>query len=97
MSFSVDRESTPTAEYGESDGFAWFGVTGGEGTVAVSAGAVPVLRVYGTSGFAEEPLNTLVVTKPSDSDASYMLIGVRVPEGVEVGIRDRWIIYWEED
>jgi hypothetical protein len=97
MGFNVQRDSSVTAEYGEDDGFAWFGVTGGEGTTAVSAGAIPVLRVYGSSTFAAEPFDTLVVTKPSASDSAYMLVGVRIPQGVEVGIRDRWVIYWEED
>lgn len=99
MSFGIHRETTPSpVYYEEADGIGWAGASGGPGTVALAAGGIPVARSATTNGFAiAEPLDLPVFTKPSDSDSSVMLVGVRVPPGAVIGLNEIWVSYWQED
>lgn len=97
MGFGVYRNSTPVPVYDEGDGFGWAGVSAGAGTIALAAGGIPVVKEFNSNDFTTEPLSIPVIVKPSDSDSSYMLVGVRVPNGGMLGIRDLWVTYWEED
>ena len=97
MGFGVYRESAAVPVYSGDDGFGFAGMSAGSGTIALAAGGVPVLKEYNSNDFTTEPLDVPVIVKPSDSDSSYMLIGVRVPDGAVIGIRDRWVTHWEED
>lgn len=99
MGFATHREPLPSpVYYEEADGIGWAGVSAGAGTIALAAGGVPVLRSATTNGFAmAEPIDVPVYVKPSDSDASYMLVGVRVPPGAVMGLSQLWVSYWEED
>lgn len=97
MGFGIHREATAVPVYSDETGFGWAGISGGPGTIALAAGGIASVQLSNSSGFSAEPLDIPIIVKPSDSDTSYMLIGVRVPDGAVLGIRDRWVSYWEED
>jgi hypothetical protein len=96
MGFTTYFSNTVQPVSGGSDGLAWAGVTGGSGTIAIAGGGVPVLQ-DSNQDWVPTPVALPVYTKPSTSDASYMLIGVPVPEGAKVGVKDTWVTCWEED
>lgn len=99
MGFGIHRETAVVPAYfGEDDGIGWVGASAGAGTIALAAGGVPVARSATTNGFATgQPLDLPVYVKPSDTDPSYMLVGVRVPDGAVIGLDQVWVSYWEED
>lgn len=97
MGYNKYVNSTVQPIYGDESGMGWGSASGGSGTVALSGGGIPVVRRYADNGYTDIPLNVPVFTRPSSSDASYIEIGLAVPDGGVLGLRDAWVIYWEED
>lgn len=98
MPYGIHRKTVPVPVYWEEGGIGWAGASAGPGTIALAAGGIPVARSATTSGFAtDEPLDIPVYVKPSDSDPSYMLVGVRVPAGGIIGLDQVWVSYWEDE
>lgn len=98
MGFHKHFETNVLMIYGDETGTGgWVGVSGGSGTVALSGGGIPVAKCANSNDFTDMPLPLPVYAKPSDSDASYLLLTVPSPDGGIVGLRNAWVIYWAED
>ena len=98
MGFHKYVETNVAWIYGNDEsGIGWVGPSGGTGTVAISGGGIPVAKLASSNDFTTVPLLLPVFTKPSDSDPATILIGVPVLYGSVVGLRNMWVIYWQED
>lgn len=84
--------------YGDSEtGTASTGVTGGPDTIAISGGGLPVVWNELESQWSDTPIPVPVYPMPSASNASYIELHVAYPDGAKIGIKNAWVIYWEED
>jgi len=101
MSFHTYFASNPSPMYGSNAdawGMSWTSASGGEGTVAISAGGYATTGRNSANGAAAEALPIPVHVRAVPGHPEELALGIRVPgeDGV-LYIAGIWCIYWVED
>jgi hypothetical protein len=82
----------------EAWGLSWIGATGGEGTVAISAGGYVTTKRSNANSGADEALPIPVHVRAVPGHPEELHVGCRVPgpDG-EFYIGGLWCVYWADD